>query len=221
MNVSREKAIQILDYLEQSTRDIPLPMSELISKEYNKNPYLILISCLLSLRARDTMTYPVSKKLFNYVTTPQEMVAFPYDQLIDIIRPIGFFNRKAFILKDVSEQLIKKCNGIVPNNEKELLSIKGIGRKTANIVLSIAFNVPAICVDIHVHRLSNRLGIVRTKTPEQTEIALGKIIPKERWSSINRLFVQWGQNICVPVSPKCSPCMLAPICPKIGVKQHR
>lgn len=221
MNISRDRILQILDYLEQATRDMPLPMSELISNEYGKNSYLILISCLLSLRARDTTTYPVSKELFKYVQTPKEMLQFPDDKLIEIIHPIGFYNRKAAILKDVSEQLIQKFNGQVPSSEKELLSIRGVGRKTANLVLSIAFDIPAICVDIHVHRLSNRLGIVSTKTPDQTEYALQKIVPKERWSSINRLLVQWGQNVCVPVSPKCSQCILAPICPKIGVAQHR
>lgn len=221
MSLRQERVLQILDSLEIATRDFPLPMSELISKEYGKDPYLILISCLLSLRARDVVTYPVSKNLFRYVRTPQQMLEIPNEKLTNLIHSIGFYNRKAAILKDVSRQLIERFSGQVPHTEAELLSLKGVGRKTANLVLSVAFDTPAICVDVHVHRLSNRLGIVTTKTPEQTEAALKKIVPKERWSDINRLLVQWGQNVCLPVLPKCSQCVLAPICPKIGVVHHR
>jgi endonuclease-3 len=207
--------------LEEHTKGMTPPMSELISKEYGKDPYLILISCLLSLRARDTVTYPISKELFTYARTPQEMVDLPQQTIAGIIRSIGYYNRKAQILQEVSMQLLQEYNGRVPKTEKELLSLKGVGRKTANLVLSVAFDIPAICVDVHVHQVANRLGIIQTKTTEETEIALQKLVPRDRWISINRLFVQWGQNICVPVSPKCSQCVLSPLCPKIGVTKFR
>lgn len=216
-----ERAIEVIHLLKRATKDMPEPMSRTISREYRGDPFLILISCLLSLRARDKTTLPICRNLFKIAKTPQQILDIPLKQLEKIIYKTGFYKHKAKQLHYVSELLIEKYDGKVPNNKQELLSIKGIGVKTANLVLSEAFGIPAICVDTHVHKISNRLGLVKTKTAEQTEIALQKVLPKRYWSDWNPLLVMWGQNICVPVSPFCSKCILSPICPKIGVTKRR
>lgn len=197
------------------------PMSTLIARDFGRDPFLILISCLLSLRARDPMTYKVSLELFAYARTPHEMVLMPLTTLEQILRPIGFYRKKARLVQEVSAYLLNHCGGIVPSTEKALLAIPGVGIKTAGLVLGEAFEIPALCVDTHVHRIANRLGWVKTKTPEQTHDALTTLIPKEYWISLNHLFVMWGQNICTPLSPKCSICLLSNYCPKIGVTRAR
>ncbi len=173
---------------------VPEPMSLLLVKEYGKDPFLILVACLLSLRSRDAVTYHVCRELFKRATTPQEIIAIPDHELEALIHRIGFFRRKTQILKQVSQQILQEFHGRVPDTEEGLLRINGVGRKTANLVLSVAFDKPAICVDVHVHRLSNQLGLVHTKTPEQTERALQKIFPPAQWGEINRLLVMLGQN---------------------------
>jgi endonuclease-3 len=170
------------------------PMGFFIARTY-KDPFYVLISCLLSLRSRDTVTLPISQNLFVRVTSPQEMLDIPLQELEEIIRPIGFFHQKARTLKHVSAELLHRFGGRVPNTETDLLSIKGVGRKTANLVLGLSFGIPAICVDTHVHRLSNQLGLVSTKTPEETEEALKQILPERDWIEFNNLLVAWGQNI--------------------------
>lgn len=170
------------------------PMSLTLNKEYGRDPYLVLIACLLSLRSRDVVTIHVCRELFTYARTPQELLRIPIKQLEKIIHKIGFFRKKAETLRSVSNELIERFGGKVPHTEQELLSLKGVGRKTANLVLSEGFNQPAICVDVHVHRLANQLGLVHTKTPEQTEYALQKIFPQKDWRDINRLLVMLGQN---------------------------
>lgn len=216
-----ERVIKILTLLEEATKGMPETMSALISKEYNKDPFLILISCLLSLRALDKVTYPIARQLFKVARTPQEIIPFPLHELEELLHPIGFYRRKAHIIKEVSKELIERFDGKVPHTEEELLSIKGVGLKTAALVLSEAFGIPAICVDTHVHRVCNRLDIVETKNPEQTQRALKEIVPQEWWIKVNRLFVMWGQNICVPLSPFCTKCILSPWCPRRGVKKFR
>jgi len=161
---------------------------------YGKDPFLILISCLLSLRTRDTVTLPVSLKLFSYARTPTDLLKIPVSQLEKIIYPVGFYKRKSKLLHEISKELIERFDGKVPSNEADLLSLKGVGHKTAALVLGEAFGIPAICVDTHVHRISNLLGLVHTKTPEQTEIELKKILPKKYWIEWGRLLVKWGQN---------------------------
>ncbi len=173
---------------------VPEPMSIMLVHDFGKDPFLILIACLLSLRSRDTVTYHVCHDLFKLAKTPQEILAIPTPKLEHIIHKIGFFRRKAAILKQVSRQLLTEFDGIVPDNETDLLRLKGVGRKTANLVLGIAFDKPAICVDVHVHRMANLLGLVSTKKPEQTERALQKIFPQAQWIEINRLLVMLGQN---------------------------
>lgn len=197
------------------------PMASALVKRYGKDPFIVLISCLLSLRARDLVTFPLCIKLFEQARTPQELLAIPRSDLEKLLYPLGFYRKKALLLHQVSKDLIDRFHSKVPHTLKELLSIKGVGRKTANLVLGQAFDIPAICVDTHVHRISNRLGIIATKTPQETEKALMEILPPEYWVEYNRLLVMWGQNICVPISPFCSRCVLFPVCQRVGVKKSR
>lgn len=197
------------------------PASSVIIEKYGRDPYLVLISCLLSLRTKDTVSLPASIRLFEYAKTPHEMLKVPISKIEKLIYPTGFYRRKAALLHAVSQDLITRFKGKVPADMDQLLSIKGVGHKTANLVLGVAFEIPSICVDTHVHKVSNRLGLVKTKTPDETEIELKKILPREYWIEYNHLMVQWGQNICVPVSPFCSKCAIAGLCPRVGVTKHR
>jgi len=211
-----------------------LPVLEILSKKYNANdkttlnrmrkkpePFKILISCLLSLRAKDETTEKISKELLEIADTPEKIIKIPLQKLERIIFSTGHYRKKARVLKSVSKEILEKFKGNVPKTREELLSIKGIGPKTANIVLAFAYGQSVIPVDTHCHRVPNRLGWVQTKTPEQTEQELMKIIPKTHWSEFNAIFVQFGREICVPISPWCSKCPIEKYCPKINVERRR
>lgn len=217
----RERAIRIIELLRQAVKPFNEPLIQLIEQEFGHDPFLVLISCLLSLRAKDTATYPVCQQLFKWARTPEQMLNVPLAELEKLFYSIGFYRNKARLVHTVSEEIIKRFNSRVPSDREQLLSIKGVGPKTANLVLSAGFNIPAICVDTHVHRISNRLGLVNTSTVEQTEQALMALLPEQYWSEINYLLVIWGQNICGPISPRCSMCALKPVCPQIGVDTKR
>ncbi|HSW74198.1 MAG TPA: endonuclease III [Candidatus Limnocylindria bacterium] len=216
-----ERAVKIIGILRQATHGMVEPASNQIVARYGRDPFLVLISCLLSLRTKDTVSLPASLNLFERARTPQELLKLPLQTIEKIIYKTGFYRAKARTLHKVSAQLIHDFGGTVPQTEAELLSLPGVGRKTANLVLGVAFQIPAICVDTHVHRISNRLGLVTTTTPEQTEIALKKLLPPDYWTEYNRLLVMWGQNICAPLSPWCSRCAIADLCPKVGVTRQR
>ncbi|MBI2775012.1 endonuclease III [Candidatus Dependentiae bacterium] len=192
-----------------------------ISEQLGRDPFLVLISCLLSLRTKDTVTFPASMRLFEYARTPEQLLKLPILTIEKLIYPVGFYHRKALLMHSVSKDLLDRFGGKVPGIEEDLLSIKGVGRKTANLVLGEGFGIPAICVDTHVHRVANRLGLVETQTPEQTETELKKIIPKDYWIRLNQWLVVWGQQICVPISPFCSKCPLRPVCKRVGVTKSR
>jgi endonuclease III len=217
----RERALAIITLLQQATKDMVRPASEEIVRKYGQSPFLVLISCLLSLRTKDTVSLPASCRLFDYAKTPQELLCLSCDEIEKIIYPVGFYRKKAQILHRVSKMLLDAFHGQVPCDEDSLLSLPGVGRKTMSLVQSVGFGIPAICVDTHVHRISNRLGLVQTQTPEQTEMALKALLPPIYWSAYNHLLVMWGQNVCVPISPFCSACPLASHCPRVGVKRHR
>lgn len=187
----------------------------------NPEAFKILISCLLSLRTQDKNTEIASGRLFEVADTPQEILKLPMEKLEKLIFSSGHYKKKARVLKHVSEIILKDFNGKVPDTREELMSIKGIGPKTANIVLAFAFGKNVLPIDTHCHRIPNRLGWVETKTPEKTEIELGKILPKKYWRDFNGIFVQFGKTICVPISPKCSECPIQKFCPKIGVTKSR
>ena len=183
--------------------------------------FKVLIACLLSLRAQDENTEKVSKKLFAIAKTPKQISKLSTKKLEKIIFSSGHYHKKAQTLKHVSKELIKKFKGKVPRTKEKLMSIKGIGPKTANIVLAFAFNECVLPIDTHCHRVPNRLGWVKTKTPEKTEKALEKILPKKYWCEFNAIFVQFGREICQPISPWCSKCPVNKYCPRIGVKRSR
>ena len=187
----------------------------------NADPYKILISCLLSLRSRDETTEKISNELFQIADTPDKLLKIPIKRLEGIIYSTGHYHKKALTLKHVSFEIINRFNGKVPDNKDDLMSIKGIGPKTANIVLNFAYNQPTLPIDTHCHRLPNRLGWVETKTPEQTEKALEKILPKQYWFEFNGIFVLFGRTICTPISPKCSQCPIKRYCPRICVGTSR
>jgi len=185
------------------------------------NPYKILISCLLSLRTRDENTEKVVKKLFQQVKKPEDIIKMSNKKLEKLIYSSGYYKNKARTIKHVSKIILEKYKGKVPDNKEKLLEIKGIGPKTANVVLNFAFNKLVIPVDVNVHRICNRLGWVKTKTAEKTEPALEKILPKKYWRELNALFVLHGKTICAPISPFCSKCPIKKYCPRIGVKKSR
>ena len=219
LTVQKKLALVIINDLREATINMPPPMSQLIKNAFGNDPFIILMSCLLSLRARDLMTYPISLRLFLQAPTPQALLNIPRKELEKIIHSLGFFKVKAKLLHSVSQELIERFNGKVPHTEQELLSIKGIGRKTANLVLGVTFNVPAICVDTHVQRLCNQWGLVSTKNPLETEMALKKIIPKKDWIEFNTLVVTWGQNICSALSKKGAYCPLYFWSGRVAVKK--
>lgn len=185
------------------------------------NAFKILISCLLSLRTQDKNTAKVSKKLFEVAQTPKEITNLSIKKLEKLIFSSGHYKKKAQTLQHVSRTLIEKFNSKVPNSKEALLSIKGIGPKTANIVLAFAFGKSVLPIDTHCHRIPNRLGWVKTKTAEKTEKELEKILPKKYWKEFNAIFVQFGKEICQPISPFCSTCLIKKYCPRIGVKKSR
>ncbi len=200
---------------------MPDPASVEIVKQYGRDPFLVLIGCLLSLRAKDTASLPASLHLFGKAKTPGELVQLPLNQIEQIIYSVGYYRSKAKQIKAVSQDLLDRFGGKVPDTYDELISIKGVGPKTANLVLGEGFGKEALYVDIHVHRISNRLGLVKTNKPEETQIELERIIPKRYWNEYSCLLVTWGQNVCVPISPFCSQCAIYTECKRVGVKRHR
>ena len=190
------------------------------SKKKN-HAFKILISCLLSLRTKDANTEKTSKKLFKVASTPQAIAKIPLRKLEKLIYSSGHYKKKARTLKYVSKYLLKHHKGKVPSTEQELLAIKGIGRKTANIVLSFAYGKDVLPIDTHCHRIPNRIGWIKTSKPEDTEKALEKILLRKYWREFNAIFVLFGKTICLPVSPLCSKCPIRKYCRKINVKKSR
>ena len=211
----------LIQLLQKATLHAVPPMTQSIIKSYPADPYPVLISCLLSLRAKDTVTLPISLKLFSIARSPEQMLALSITDIEAIIHPVNYYRTKAALLHSISADLLQRFHGKVPANRVDLLSIKGVGLKTANLVLAEAFGVPAICVDVHVHRISNRLGIVSTKTVEETEKALQIVLPEKYWIVWNRLLVMLGQTICTAQSPFCSMCPLVEVCQQVGVVKIR
>lgn len=192
------------------------PQSEFVKlMDSFKNPYLVLIACILSLRTNDKTTYPATLRMLKLAKTPKEMKNVSVEELAKAIYPVGFYENKAKQIVEFSTTIDEELDGVVPDEIEELIKFKGVGRKTANLVLSLGFNKPAICVDVHVHRIFNRLGYINTKTPEETEFALREKLPVKYWIDINTLLVTHGQNICKPTKPKCSECPIEKYCAKI------
>lgn len=180
-----------------------------------------LISTVLSLRTKDKTTYEASLRLFAEADTPEKMLRLPAERIEKLVFPVGFYRVKAKNILSICRILVDRYGGRVPDDIDTLLTLPGVGRKTANLVVIAGYNKPGICVDTHVHRISNRWGLVKTATPEETEQVLRRILPKKYWNSFNELLVGYGQNLCVPVSPFCSRCRVSQWCPKKGVKGKR
>lgn len=178
------------------------------------DPYLVLIACILSLRTNDRTTYPATLRMLELADNPHDMKGVEVKELAKVIYPVGFYENKARQIIELSRQIDEELGGKVPDEIEELCKFNGVGRKTANLVLSRGFNKPAICVDVHVHRIFNRLGYVKTKNPEETEFALRKKLPIKHWIDINTLMVTHGQNVCKPINPKCNECPIEEFCAK-------
>jgi endonuclease-3 len=184
-------------------------------------PFRVLIACILSLRTQDTTTGPAAARLFTVADTPQSMLRLPATRIAALIYPVGFYRTKARVILGVCRDLLERFDGAVPDTIEALLTLDGVGRKTANLVVTMGFNKPGICVDTHVHRISNRLGYVRTRTPEETEMTLRARLPRRYWIGYNDLLVAFGQNVCAPVSPRCSICPVSALCRRVGVTSSR
>jgi endonuclease-3 len=207
----------IVRILRKEIRQWPVPAIG----HYVETPFTTLISCILSLRTQDKTMNAASERIFAIAHTPERMVKTPVDVIEKAIYPVAFYRVKARTIHKICEQLLTDFGGKVPGDLDKLLELPGVGRKTANIVVTLGFRKPGIAVDIHVHRISNRLGYVRTKTPDDTEMALRKKLPRRYWIMYNDLLVAYGQNLCKPISPHCSKCKIAVYCKRIGVKTRR
>lgn len=220
MSVTNQNIDEVMGLLKKAMRDLPDPSVTLVGKRW-RSPFLVLISCLLSLRTKDATTLPASERLFRLASTPQGMLQLSPAQIRKAIYPVGFYKTKALRIRGICKDVITKFKGHVPDDLQALMTMKGVGRKTANLVLTEGFGIPAMCVDTHVHRISNRMGYVRTKTPHETEMALRQRLPGKYWIHYNALLVTWGQNVCRPVSPLCSRCCVQGYCQREGVTLSR
>lgn len=202
-----------IDKIVENLQKANQPRSEFVNlMEEFRNPYLVLIACILSLRTNDKTTYPATLRMLELAKTPQEMMNISEDDLANAIYPVGFYKNKAKQIIELSKTIVEKLNGKVPDTIENLIKFNGVGRKTANLVFAKGFGIPAICVDVHVHRIFNRIGYVTTKTPDETEFALREKLPQKYWLDINTLMVTHGQNVCKPTKPKCDECPIREFC---------
>ncbi len=202
-----------IDKIVETLKEAKQPQSDFVKlMDSFKDPYLVLIACILSLRTNDGTTYPATLRMLELGKTPDDFAKMDPEVLAKAIYPVGFYANKAKQIVELSKILVEQYNSKVPDTIEELCKFNGVGRKTANLVLSEGFNKPAICVDVHVHRIANRLGYVKTKTPEETEFALREKMPQKHWIDINSLLVTHGQNVCKPINPKCGECPIKDYC---------
>lgn len=207
--------------LAQAITGLELPAVEKISEEQAEEPFQILIATILSARTQDATTHAASTRLFRRARTPRTMAALPVREIERLIYPVSFYRNKARHVKACCQMLLDRFGGRVPSTMEELVMLPGVGRKTANLVMILGFkSLRNICVDTHVHRISNRLGWVNTKLPDETEQALYKATDSRWWPYINLYLVTWGQNVCRPIGPKCGDCVIAKVCPRIGVQRR-
>jgi endonuclease III len=189
--------------------------------EQTHDPFRVLVACILSLRTQDTTTGPAAARLFGLASTPAAMLRLSSRRIARTIYPVGFYRTKARVIPAICREVLGRFGGRVPDEIDALLTLPGVGRKTANLVVTIGYGKPGICVDTHVHRISNRLGWVRTRTPEETEMALRARLPRRYWIGLNDLLVSFGQNVCLPLSPRCSTCPVRTFCRRVGVVRSR
>lgn len=220
MSVTNKNIDQVIKILRREMKDLPDPSVTLVGKKW-KNPFLVLIACVLSLRTKDETTLPASERLFKLANTPQGMLKLSPKQIEKAVYPVGFYITKAKNILGICRDITERFDNKVPDDIDILMTMKGVGRKTANLVLTEGFGIPAMCVDTHVHRISNRFGYVATKTPEETEQGLRKKLPKRYWMDYNAILVTWGQNVCRPISPLCSKCGVKKYCQRKNVTTSR
>jgi len=211
----------IFKNLERFYKNENEPSVTKIAKICNNDPFKVLISTIISLRTKDEVTLKSSLNLFKHADTPEKVLQLSLEDLERTIYPAGFYKKKAVTIKEISQKLVDEYKSQVPDNINELLKFKGIGRKTATLVMIEGFGKNEVCVDTHVHRISNRIGLVKTKSPDETEIELKKIIPEKYWIKLNEILVVYGQKICKPISPLCSSCFIYKYCDRINVKSAR
>ncbi len=217
----RDQISSALRIVKREIRQWEEPVVGVVARKSNRDPFRILISCLLSLRTKDKTTREAAARLFAMAHQPATMLALRLQKIERAIYPVGFYRTKAKSIHAICRRLLEVYGGIVPESIEELVTLSGVGRKTANLVVTVGYGKPGICVDIHVHRISNRWGYVRTKKPEETEQALRRKLPVRHWITLNDLLVPYGQNLCQPVSPFCSKCKLIEYCDRVGVKRSR
>ncbi len=210
----------VMETLKTAVASMRTPVVGVIAEETH-DPFLVLVSCILSLRTRDQTTATASARLFRIADTPKKILMLTTAQIADTIYPVSFYRNKAVSILAIAQILEEKFSSKVPDDLETLLTLPGVGRKTANLVVSVGFGKPAICVDIHVHRISNRLGYISTKQPDESERVLREKLPERYWISYNDILVPFGQHICTPISPFCSRCPVAPYCERRGVQKHR
>ncbi len=206
--------------LTKQVRSLRIPWVDQVSSK-DRDPFKILISCILSLRTQDKTTGEASQRLFRMAQTPEALSKLAVEKIQKAIYPVGFYRVKAQRIRDLSRKIEEKYNGKVPVTIEELLTLKGVGRKTANLVVTLGYDKPGICVDTHVHRITNRWGLIKTKNPAQTEFALREILPVRYWKKLNGYLVAFGQGVCKPISPLCSQCKIRPSCARVGVGRSR
>ncbi len=211
---------KVIEILEEESKKWNVPVVTLIAIQ-EKDPFKVLISTIISLRTKDEVTIEASKRLYDFLKHPRDIYNIEVERIEKAIYPCGFYKRKAIQIKNICERLVEEFNSRVPDDIDTLLIFEGVGRKTANLVLSEGYGIPAICVDIHVHRISNRFGYIKTKNPEETEFALRGKLPKKYWIRYNSLLVAFGQSICRPVSPYCSKCPVLKYCKRVDVDKSR
>ncbi len=205
----------MIDKIVENLKNDNTPRTDFVNlMEKFNDPFLVLIGCILSLRTNDKTTYPATLRMLKLGKTPYDFLNVKVEDLEKAIYPVGFYKNKAKQIIDIAKELVEKYDGNVPEDIDELIKFKGVGRKTANLVVAKGFNKPAICVDVHVHRICNRWGYVNTKEPDETEMALRTKLPVKYWMDFNTLLVTHGQNICKPQNPKCTECSLNELCLK-------
>ncbi len=211
---------RIVNALREHLGSSPLPSVSQIARS-DLTPFHILVSTMISLRTKDEVTLAASERLFGAAQSPAGMLALSEDRIAELIYPAGFYRTKAGNIRKVCRVLLERHGGLVPADIDELVALPGVGRKTANLVLGLGFGIEAICVDTHVHRIANRCGWVNSRNPDETERMLAEILPGQHWIAINELLVAYGQRVCTPTSPRCSSCVIAWQCDRVGVERSR
>lgn len=218
--MKKSEIYKFMEILQDEYKNWEAPVVTLMANR-GASAFEILVSTILSLRTKDEVTIEASKRIDAVADTPQKMIKLSEEEISKLIYPVGFYKRKATQLKEISKILLTKYSGKVPNTIEELLELPGVGRKTANLVMVEGHKLEGLCVDTHVHRISNRIGYVKTKNPEQTEFALRENLPKQYWVNYNEILVAFGQILCRPISPHCTICKVESICQKVGVDKFR